>query len=216
MVGRTVKHFICIALIAPSLALWASPREVSFSQPARDVETYDFVEITATVTSPDAQNPFTAATLNGWFEKAGGGERKNVEGFCDSSDGSIFRIGFSPSSAGSYAYSISYRQGDFEKSYAGTFRAVDGHRKGPIRVDPKFPWHFIWEGTGEHYFFNGTTAFWLMGFREERNIRYSIQRLSDLKINRIRVLLAGATNINWGEAVMPRDGFSVFLRPWPA
>ena len=73
----------------------------------------------------------------------------------------------------------------------GSFTATDGHRRGPIRVDPKYPWHFIWEGTGEHYFFNGTTAFWLVGWRDDHVIEYSIERLRHLKVNRIRALVAG-------------------------
>ena len=28
----------------------------------------------------------------------------------------------------------------------------------PSRIDPKYRWHFIWEGTGEHYFSNGTAG----------------------------------------------------------
>jgi hypothetical protein len=83
-------------------------------------------------------------------------------------------------------------------------------------VDPKYPWHFIWEGTGEHYFFNGTTAFWLMGFKEERIINYSIERLVKMKINRMRVLVAGVADIFWGEPVMTGSNFSMALRPWLA
>ena len=64
----------------------------------------------------------------------------------------------------------------FEKTAQGTFRAVEAHKRGILRVDPGYPWHFIWEGTGEHYFFNGTTAYWLVGWRDERIIR--IQRRS--------------------------------------
>jgi hypothetical protein len=66
-------------------------------------------------------------------------------------------------------------------------------------VDPDHPWHFIWEETREHYFFNGTTAFWLMGWRDEQVIRNSLARLSQLKVNRVRVLLSGRTNTMYGE-----------------
>ena len=83
-------------------------------------------------------------------------------------------------------------------------------------MNPQYPWHFIWEGTGEHYYFNGTTAFWLMGWRDERHIRYSIERLRQLKVNRIRALLAGKANLFWGDAVMTGPGFTMALRPWPA
>src|SRR5690349_24132408 len=132
----------------------------------------------------------------------GGAGRTAVVGFCDSVDGSMFRIRFMPSSPGEFSYSIAFKQGDIEKTHTGTFRATDGHRRGPIRVDAKYPWHFIWEGTGEHYFFNGTTAFWLPGWRDDRVIDYSIERLHRMKINRIRVLLAGAANYYWGEPVL--------------
>jgi len=207
-----------IAVFALSLApvLWGAPGGVSFSQPPGNVEAYDFVEVTAQISGPDARNPFTDATLKGSFGKAGETARTDVEGFCDSPDGSVFRIRFMPSTPGDYTYSIAYRQGGFEKTHSGTFHAVDGHRRGPLRVDPKYPWHFIWEGTGEHYFFNGTTAFWLEGWRDESTIEYCIERLLSLKINRMRVLVAGNANIFWGEPVMTGPNFTYALRPWLA
>ncbi|MBZ5593759.1 MAG: DUF4038 domain-containing protein [Acidobacteriia bacterium] len=209
------RHTVVLGLTLLPVLLGA-PREVSFSQPAGNIEAYDFVEITVTVAGPDAGNPFTGATVSGSFGKAGAAARTAVEGFSDSPDGSVFRIRFMPSSPGDYAYSIAYRQGDFEKTNTGTFHATDGHRKGPIRVDAKYPWHFIWEGTGEHYFFNGTTAFWLMGWRDESSIEYSIERLHRLKINRLRVLVAGNANMFWGEPVMTGENFTYALRPWIA
>lgn len=189
---------------------------VSFTQAIDTVEAYGFVEVTARVDKPGAMNPFVDASITGSFAKADGTGRKTIDGFCDSADGSLFRIRFMPSSAGDYTYSVTCRQGDAETTHTGAFKATAGRRRGPLRVDPKYPWHFIWEGTGEHYFFNGTTAFWLMGWRDERIIQYSIDRLQRLKINRIRVLLSGAANILWGEPVMTGGNFSMFLRPWLA
>jgi Protein of unknown function (DUF4038)/Domain of unknown function (DUF5060)/Putative collagen-binding domain of a collagenase len=211
---RTVWRTFLILWWTPTLL--ADPRELSFSQSVASVEAYDFVEITVNVVGPDARNPFTDVALRGSFGKVGSSERINVTGFCDSMDGSVFRIRFMPLSPGDYGYSVTYRQGDLQKTYSGAFRATDGHRRGPIRDDPKYPWHFIWEGTGEHYFFNGTTAFWLMGWRDERTINNSIDRLRRLKINRIRVLLAGAANTFWGEPVMTGGNFTLMLRPWIA
>ena len=214
--------FSCAVWQSTWLTLWlapallAAPGEVSFSQSAASVEVYDFAEITVNVVAPDARNPFTDVALRGSFGKAGSSERINVDGFCDSTDGSVFRIRFMPRSPGDYAYSVTYRQNDFEKTYGGAFRATDGNRRGPIRDDPKYPWHFIWEGTGEHYFFNGTTAFWLMGWRDDRTINNSIDRLRRLKVNRMRVLLSGAANTFWGEPVMTGDNFTMMLRPWMA
>src|SRR5271157_239643 len=194
----------------------AAPSNITFSQSAEAIEAYDFVEITLNVSSPDAKNPFTDVVVEGQFGKTGSGPHLNVSGCRGSADGSVFRIRFMPAAPGEYSYSLVYRQGSFEKTHTGAFRATDGHRRGPIRVDPQYPWHFIWEGTREHYYFNGTTAFWLMGWREERIIQDAIERLHQLKINRLRVLLAGATNILWGEPVMPGDSFTLFLRPWMA
>ncbi len=130
----------------------AAPSNITFSQSAETIEAYDFVEITLNVSSPDAKNPFTDVVVEGQFGKTGGNQQLNVSGFCDSADGSVFRIRFMPSAPGDYTYSVVYRQGSFERTHTGSFRATDGHRRGPIRVDPHYPWHFIWEGTGEHYF----------------------------------------------------------------
>jgi hypothetical protein len=203
-----------------SLVLTASTAcaasDVSFSQPVQTVEAYEFVEVTAQVNKPDARNPFLDATFSGTFSKADGSDGKIVEGFCDSSDGSVFRIRFMPASPGDYTYTATYRQGAAETKHTGAFKASAGRRNGPIRVDPKYPWHFIWERTGEHYYFNGTTAFWLMGWRDERIITNCIDRLRGLKINRIRVLISGAANILWGEPVMTGENFTMMLRPWPA
>ena len=139
-----------------------------------------------------------------------------VQGFCDSADGGTYRIRFMPSKPGKHAYEVTFRQGDAERTHAGTFEAADGKRRGALRVDKDHPWHFVWEGTGEHYFFNGTTAFWLMGWQDESIIKAAIDRLRRLKINRIRVLLSGAANIYWGEPVMTDKNFTMLLRPWIA
>jgi hypothetical protein len=214
MFNYTMKKGILGLIFVLSPALMAAPKEVSFSQSSESVEAYDFIEVTVNVTTPDVHNPFTDAALRGSFRKAGAKEQIDVEGFCDSADGSVFRIRFMPATPGEYTYSVAYRQGDFERTFAGKFHATDGHRRGPIRVDRQYPWHFIWEGTGEHYFFNGTTAFWVMGWRDDKIIRDNIDRLHKLKIDRMRVLIAGTTTMTWGEPVMTGENFTMLLHPW--
>ncbi len=216
MLRRRAGEWIILLFLSLPAVVLGAPKEVRFSQSASSVEAYDFVEVKVDLAAPDAVNPFTEASLRGTFGKTGSSEWKAVDGFCDLADGSVFRIRFMPSSPGDYTYSVTYRQGDFEKTQAGTFRATDGHRRGPLHVDPKYPWHFIWEGTGEHYFFNGTTAYWLVGWRDEPIIQYSLERLHRLKVNRLRVLLSGTANMFWGEAVMTGETFTMFLRPWVA
>ena len=216
MLSRIPWKWIWLMSLVLSATSLAGARDVTFLPAAGSVEAYDFLEVTVNVSGPDARNSFTDVTLRGWFAKSGGGQRKEVEGFSDSPDGSIFRIRFMPASPGDYTYAVIYRQGDFEKSSTGRFHASAGHRRGPIRVDPNYPWHFIWEGTGEHYFFNGTTAYWLPGWRDEPIIDNSLERLHRLKVNRLRVLLAGAANMFWGEPVMTGENFTMCLRPWIA
>jgi Protein of unknown function (DUF4038)/Domain of unknown function (DUF5060)/Putative collagen-binding domain of a collagenase len=198
---------------APSLA---APASVSYSSAPSQIEAYDFVEITATVLSPDAHDPFEDAALTGTLTMEDGSHHWDVDGFCDADNGSVFRIRFMAPQAGRYKYSVTYRQGGFQQTSTGTFQAIDAHRRGTIGVDPKYPWHFVWEGTGEHYFFNGTTAFWLMGWRDERTIQYSVERLHRLQVNRIRVAVAGRTNTFYGEPAMIGPSWTVFLTPWPA
>jgi hypothetical protein len=121
-----------------------------------------------------------------------------------------------PSAPGDYRYSVEYRQDGKSSVSTGTFQATDGHRRGLIRVDSQHRWHFIWEGIGEHYFFNGTTAFWLIGWTDEKVIRDSIQRLHDLEVNRIRVTIAGRTNLLYGEPIMTGPNWTTFVTAWPA
>ena len=171
-----MQRLIFALSLLTSQAAWAAPREIAFSQSSSSVTVYDFVEIDLRVSGPASGNPFTEAVVTGAFGVAGASERVKVDGFCDSADGSLFRIRFMPSKPGDYAYAVKYADKGFEKSYEGTFHATAGERRGPIRVDPEHPWHFLWEGTREHYFFNGTTAFWLMGWRDERVIDNSLEQ----------------------------------------
>lgn len=79
------------------------------------------------------------------------------------------------------------------------------------------PWHFLWEGTGEHYFWNGTTTYWLLGWDDE-TIRSSIDRLSGLKVNRLRAAINGRVRDGraWYENVYPTEKFSFLMNPWVA
>jgi hypothetical protein len=210
-----ILSFGLIAL-SPSTT-FAKPQDVSFSQAPAQIERFDFVEITATVDASDVRNPFEDASLTGSLESEDGSKHWKVEGFADSDNGSIFRIRFMAPIAGAYKYSVTYKQGGFEKSAGGTFQAVEAHRRGILAVDPDYPWHFIWQGTGEHFFFNGTTAYWLVGWRDDRVIQYSVERLHRLKVNRLRVTIAGREAMAlFGEPVMTGPNWTVFVAAWPA
>jgi hypothetical protein len=189
---------------------------VTFTQSASSVECYDFLEVAMQIAKPDVGNPFTDVTFSGHFKQAEKGVDLVADGFCDSPDGKLFRVRFMPSLPGEYTYSVTYRNGNTERERKGTFKAVASKRAGILRVDPDYPWHFIWEGPGIHCFVNGTTAFHLMGWENDQVIRDCIDRLHRLEVNRIRVLLDGRTDHFWTEPIKPGHGFLAYLNPWIA
>jgi len=188
---------------------------VRLAEAASRVEVYDYIELTLSVDPPSKENPFKDAEVIGEFTDEQG-QCVRVDGFCDTADGSIYRVRFMPRTPGRYTYRLTYRQDEQDQSFVGEFVAVDGQRRGLLRVDPEKRWHFIWEGTGEHYFWNGTTTYYLMGW-DDATIRKSIERLHRLRINRLRVLLYGRSNPRpWEQPVVPTENFKLHLNPWPA
>jgi hypothetical protein len=153
---------ILLIALATATTVSAAPADGRLAPSADSVVCYDFIEIAVNIDQPDAANPFTDASVHGHFARVGE-EPVKVDGFCDSADGSIFRIRFMPTRPGEHTYSIVYRQGTHEATHTGRFTARDAGRRGSIRVDNEHPWHFLWEGTGEHYFWNDTTTYWLLG-----------------------------------------------------
>ena len=153
--GRIVI-LLLIASLAGVVVLFVGfpPRSVSFSQSTNELDAYDFIEFTAQVSAPHAPNPFTDVAIHGVFETAAGDKRWQVDGFCDAEDGSVYRIRFMPPAPGDYSYSVQFHQGWSNNTARGTFHVRNGGRRGPLRIDPQNRWHFVWEGTGEHYFFN--------------------------------------------------------------
>jgi hypothetical protein len=215
--GYLRMFFLCLfALSGSFLGATAVPPGVTFSQSAETVEVYDFLELTLTVREPDASNPFTDVQVAGSFALEGQ-EPVEVDGFCDSPDGSLYRIRFMPGKAGPYRYTVTFTQGDHRQSSEGRFEATASGRKGLLRVDGEYPWHFIWEGTGEHYFWNGTTTYYLMGWQDDGTIRATLDRLASFQINRARVLIYGRNHDRpWGQPVRSSEVFKLYLNPWQA
>lgn len=204
-------------LILTPLAV-AAPQGVSFEQSAQQNNAYEFVEVTVKVAGPTAANPFRDVAVTGEFQRENAPPKK-VEGFCDAQDGSVYRIRFMPSEPGQYSYKVEFQQGDHRQTHSGKFTARDGKHPGLVRIDKDHPWHFVWEGTGEHYFWNATTAYWLLGWQDEAVIQQAIDRLARLKVNRIRVALCGRTKSGdrWCEPlVVNTDMFQYRLNPWVA
>jgi hypothetical protein len=86
-------------------------------------------------------------------------------------------------------------------------------------VDRDSPWHFRFDGTGEHFFWNATTCYWLLGWRDDATIEAILDRFARLKVNRIRVALCGRTTdgTRWDEPmVVNTSEFQFRLNPWKA
>src|SRR5262249_13463747 len=129
-----VRSLLVLGMLLAALACYptaeiietatADGPSVTFTQSVDKVDAYDFVEVTAALKGPTAKNPFTDVSISGQFAPEGG-KPTAVEGFCDSSDGSTYRIRFMPSKSGKHSYSVTVRQGDFSKTHSRTFEATD-------------------------------------------------------------------------------------------
>jgi len=193
----------------------ASPT-VEFTPSAAKVSCYDFFEVTIQPSLSQAQNPFTEVTIEGAFGLQDSTPLP-VDGFCDATNGTTFRIRFMPSKPGTYSYTVTYRENQFAQTHHGTFTATDARQKGLVRVDAEFPAHFRWEGTQERYFWNGTTAYWLAGW-DDATIANILDRLDHFRITRVRAALSGRVQDGraWFENVFPTNNFTFLLNPWVA
>jgi len=183
----------------------------------KQVDVWREADLIFTNSQPLLKHPFMDIRISGVF-KHEKGIQMEVEGFCDSSDGTKFIIRFMPGIAGMWHYVITLQEtGEAPKTFDGMLNANDAGHKGILVTDPDYPWHFMWAGTKDHYFWNGTTAYYLMGFEDEGEIYRIIDRLHSLKINRIRVMLYGRQwNKPWNMPIVANESFHMTLNPWQA
>jgi hypothetical protein len=196
------------------MALAAKP---SFQASSREIEQFDFVEVTAS-TKPMNGNPFVAASFTGDLH-CGGAKPLKVNGFADAMDGSKWRIRFLALYEWPCQYRVSLRGAAEEGDFAGQFRVRSGRRKGLVQVRPLHRAHFLWSGTGEPYYWNGLTTYALMGWTDEARIRAIIDRAARLKVNRLRVTLVGPRvedASRWYEPLKPSADFKFLFGPWVA
>jgi hypothetical protein len=212
------------------LSLWLGPggaaarpdelkANLSFKQSASRVEVFDFVEVEARVARPTAVNPFTDVVVRAEFRREGAAALP-VEGFCDAADGSVYRVRFMPAQAGRHSYTVRFQQGAAETTFTGSFVARQGRRRGPVRVDRAHPFHFVYEGSGEHYFWNSTTTYALIGWKEDAQIERILDRLQRWKVNRIRAALIPPRvrgGQQWFEPMVTNcAAFDFRVNAWPA
>ncbi|HTQ53543.1 MAG TPA: DUF4038 domain-containing protein [Bryobacteraceae bacterium] len=195
------------------------PRAVHFHGPAAEVGVYDIATIAIDVDAPTALNPFTDVNVSATFIDARQ-QKIDVEGFCDSTDGSRFLLRYMPRHAGPVRWTAVWLSDGHRYSAEGSFTAVDRHLRGPVRIDTAHPWHFVYEGSGEHYFYNSLTAYAMAGWRDESIIRESLERMARFHITQARVALIPprvASGAQWMEPAVGTNGwFSFCVNVWPA
>ncbi|MGI8602671.1 MAG: DUF5060 domain-containing protein [Verrucomicrobiales bacterium] len=149
------------------------------------VEVFDFVEISLHREAASADNPFQLDNF-AEFALADGLQTWRVEGFCDADDGRVFRFRFMPPKRGKYGFHVFFGR-EFDQH--GEFEAVPSPRAGLMRVDREHPFHFVQERgdvAPRHWFWNGTTTYWLAGWNDEGFIKESIERLARMPAVHVR------------------------------
>lgn len=150
---------------------------------ATSVPVYDILEITLTVTSPAAGNPFTGTTVSAVFATPYG--QKTVKGFCNSTTGSQYLVRFCPEKSGSYSYQITFQDALGSEQFNGSFTATaSGAKKGFIIADPEYPTRFMFSNGG-HPFICSKTA-WLIGGIGESKYKAFLDKMVPRTENCIR------------------------------
>lgn len=146
------------------------------------IEQYGVLEVAVHVEAPDVANPFTDARVV--VEFAGQDRTYSVQGFCDTEDGTLWRVRFCPTSPGDYQYTAQYRNCSGSVAVSGAFTcdpSPAGH--GFVRRDPAHPMHFVHDD-GTHVFLAGKTA-WRLGcspYWREFIDQASTQRMNVLRV----------------------------------
>lgn len=137
---------ILLFVFTPSLLLGQRP---SFTLNHNSVETFDYAVVTVTMPAVKSARPAEDILITGMFISPTN-DTSRIDGFCDSSDGSIHRIRFMPTKPGAYrfmvkSYAVYRRQiknvlttGRAQTgSYFGAFTATAEKRRGTTTTDSK-------------------------------------------------------------------------------
>jgi hypothetical protein len=192
--------------------------DLSWQVSKNEVEVYDFFEVNLIVSNTPNGNPFKDCQLIGEF-KDSENQIFKIDGFCDTQDGKNFKIRFMPRKSGNYSYTLIYKNGIKTESNSGVFTAKSSNRNGILQIDKENNRHFVFENSKKHFFWNATTTYWLLGWKDEKIIEQAVDRLSSYGINRIRVAINGRAHggSRWNEHnVVESEKFTFKLNPWLA
>lgn len=147
---------------------------------------YGIAEFVLLINSPRFENPFTAVAPVVEITLPAGG-KQTVTGFCDSEDGSVFRVRYSPAQTGVHRYLL--RMGSFRQK--GEFTAAASKSDGPVEIDPEHPRHFRF-ASAKPFYHLGYTAYHLLDpSKSEAEINAVIDYCHRNGFNKIRFLLSG-------------------------
>ncbi len=136
-------------------------------------------------------NPFKDVEVYAVFT-AETGSPIHAKGFCDDSDGRVFRVRFCPAKTNmKYNYSITTHRTP-GKVFNGSFKTSESVGVEPIVVNPKYPKHFIKAMSKEPFYHLGITAYHLLDpsnslERIKGYLDYCVQH----GFNKVRFLLTG-------------------------
>ena len=151
---------------------------------ASEYSLYEIVEISLSVTEPSAQNPFRDVSISAVFTTPSA-DQIQINGFCDSSDGTLFRLRFTPSQSGTYSYQITYQDPAGNEQFPGHFNVNSaGSRKGFITADTEYPTRFKFTNGGYPFICSKTA--WLIAGIPENTYKGFIYKMLPRKENCLR------------------------------
>ncbi|MCU0316595.1 MAG: DUF5060 domain-containing protein [Fimbriimonadaceae bacterium] len=180
-----------------------------------EVPQWDFAEFTLQKDVPTRGNPFRDCSLVARVTEPDGTQYK-ITGFCDDEQGLVFRLRLMARKVGTTTLEIAFREGEEEFHHQTSFVTTESDSPGMVVAEN---WHFVWSGTGLPFWWNSTTAYFLLGL-EENVMERAVHRLADQGINRIRVALCPSRQKDgnrWLEpSVQEREDFTFLYGPWPS
>jgi aryl-phospho-beta-D-glucosidase BglC (GH1 family) len=211
------KTSITLSCLLLSLSLFG--QKIRLTADKKEVPAHDFIQFTIDWDKPAKNlNPFVDVSVSGTFQSSDG-QVKNIQGFCDSEDGRTYRLRFMPEQAADFRYDIRFSAPGIARSFSGNFRALPSSLKSVVEVSKDYPAHFQFRNSSQFFFWNGTTAYWLAGWKDMTVIDQSLERFAAMGINRVRVAINGRSEggVRWSEPnVKESDQFTLKLNPWVA
>ena len=122
-----------------------------------DIEEYDVYEIDLTTTNTYS-NPYLDVRLNATF--TGPTKTIVIDGFWDG--GQNWKIRMAPIEAGTWSYNLSSNDAQFNGK-TGTFTVAESENKGFVKVNPEYPYSFMYDD-GTPFFLMGDTS-WVALFQ---------------------------------------------------